>query len=150
MRLVKRFFSVLPILFFLIQFVRPKKNTSQVSGEAEMENVYMVPPAVADILHRACYDCHSNNTRYPWYAGLQPVGWFLNRHVKGGEKELNFSEFAAYSDRRKISKLKAIATQVGDEEMPLGSYKWLHADARLSEAEKRQVIQWVDAIVESH
>ncbi len=148
MRLIKRIVVVLLVFFFLIQFIRPKKNIGNVSGEAEIGKVYGIPAMVADILHRACYDCHSNNTRYPWYAELQPVGWFLNKHVKEGKKELNFSEFAAYSVRRKISKLKAIAAQVKDGEMPLDSYKWLHAEARLTEMERQQIIQWVDTLIE--
>lgn len=142
--------GVLLVLFFLIQFIRPKKNTGTVSGNTTMSSIYQVPPAVADIFGVSCYDCHSNHTRYPWYAELQPIGWLLDKHVREGKRELNFSEFAAYSERRKISKLKAIAAQVKDEEMPLGSYKWMHAAAKLTATEKQQIIQWVDTIVESH
>ncbi|MFT3676049.1 MAG: heme-binding domain-containing protein [Chitinophagaceae bacterium] len=149
MRLIKRIVVALLILFFLIQFIRPKKNAGMISGEAEISRVYKIPPAVMDILHKACYDCHSNNTSYPWYAELQPVGWFLDKHVKEGKKELNFSEFDTYSDRRKLSKLKAIVAQVRDGEMPLRSYKWLHAEARLADSEKQLIIQWVDTVVES-
>ena len=150
MWLLKRIAGLLLVLLFMIQFIRPKKNTGTVSGKAAIGSVYSIPIAVADILEKSCYDCHSNHTRYPWYAELQPVGWLLGKHVREGKRELNFSEFAAYSERRKVSKLKAIAAQVRDGEMPLQSYKWLHAGARLTAAEKLQIIQWVDTIVESH
>jgi len=141
---------ILLVLFFLIQFIRPRKNRGLVAGRAEIGRVYNMPPEVTGILQKACYDCHSNHTRYPWYAELQPVAWFLEKHIKDGKKELNFSEFGAYSDRRKISKLKAIAAQVRDGEMPLRSYTWLHAEARLTGIEKSKLIQWIDTVIESH
>lgn len=121
-----------------------------VSGKTTIDSVYRLPPGVAGILQTSCYDCHSNHTRYPWYAELQPIGWLLSKHVKEGKRELNFSEFAAYSERRKISKLKSIAAQVRNGDMPLRSYKWLHAGGRLTGVEKQQITQWVDTLIESH
>jgi len=150
MRLVKRIGVVLLVLVFLIQFIRPAKNRGLVTGKTEIGRIYNIPLPVKGILQKACYDCHSNHTRYPWYAELQPVAWFLEKHIREGKRDLNFSEFGAYSDRRKVSKLKAIAAQIRDGEMPLRSYTWLHPEARLTGIEKSKIIQWIDAVIESH
>jgi hypothetical protein len=97
---------------------------------------------VQKILIASCTDCHSNNTRYPWYANIQPVGWLLANHIKQGKAELNFSEFGNYSSRRQASKLKAIRYSVKDGSMPLSSYTFLHQDAKLSKENKALIIEW--------
>lgn len=92
-----------------------------------------VPKQVEGIIKTSCYDCHSNNTDYPWYNKVQPVAWFLKNHVAHGMEELNFNEWADYSDRRKNSKLKSIINQMKEGEMPLSSYTIIHREAKLSE-----------------
>ena len=133
------------LLVTAIQFIRPIRNNSeQVPGAAFMKQ-YAVPNSLKRILTTTCFDCHSNHTRYSWYSNVQPFGWMMARHIKRGKAELNFSEFDSYSVRRQISKLKAIASQVEDNEMPLSSYKWLHKKARLTESEKAILITWMRA-----
>jgi hypothetical protein len=105
--------------------------------------LYGVPDCVNQILKRSCYDCHSDHTRYPWYAAIQPAGWILARHIRRGKAELNFSEFDRYSRRRQISKLKGIAKQIEDKEMPLKSYLLLNKEAKLSVEEKNLLINWM-------
>ena len=90
----------------------------------------------------ACYDCHSNTTRYPWYANIQPVGWWLASHVNDGKQHLNFSEFAAYSPKRAAKKFDQIIDEVTDREMPLASYKLGHPDARLTNAQSKLLTDW--------
>ncbi|HEY9560026.1 MAG TPA: heme-binding domain-containing protein, partial [Anseongella sp.] len=85
-----------------------------------------------------------NNTDYPWYANVQPIGWWLDRHIRKGKEALNLDEVAGYSDRRKRSKLRSMKSQVANGEMPLRSYTLLHRDARLSDAQKAQLITWLD------
>jgi hypothetical protein len=97
---------------------------------------------VLTIFKTACYDCHSNNTRYPWYSNVQPGGWLLASHIKNGRSALNFSEFGSYSQRKQTSKLKAIVNSLNDGTMPLKSYTLIHADARLSKDEKTLIINW--------
>jgi len=108
-----------------------------------------VPKEVENIIKTSCYDCHSNNTAYPWYNKVQPVAWFLEDHVKHGKEELNFNEWADYSDRRKNSKLKSIISQIEDEEMPLDSYTLIHRDAILSEIEKKEIVKYMKALKEN-
>lgn len=92
-------FSVL-VVFVLIQFIRPARNRSSQTFPHDITNLYAVPQDVQTILKDACYDCHSNNTRYPWYVDIQPVGWLLAKHVRDGKEELNFNEYGFYSSKR--------------------------------------------------
>jgi len=132
-----------------IQIIQPNKNNSERDAGSSFVNEYDVPDSVNRILKAACFDCHSNRTRYPWYSHIQPFGWLLARHIKRGKSNLNFGEFNNYSDRRKISKLKEAANQVRDNEMPLSSYKWMHKDARLSKTEKEILIHWLQTKADS-
>lgn len=129
-----------------IQFVRPEKNTSPGTAASDLTVVYAVPDSVTQILHRACYDCHSNNTRYPWYTNIQPIGLWLADHVKEGKRELNFSEYATFTTKRKLKKLKEIVSEVEEGEMPLDSYTWMHKEAILTPQEKQMLIEWAKAL----
>jgi hypothetical protein len=108
-----------------------------------------MPQEVASTLQSSCYDCHSNNTHYPWYANFQPVAWWLADHVKEGKKEVNFSEFATYRIGRQYRKLEEIANEVEEGEMPLQSYTFIHGDAKLSPAQKESLINWASATRDS-
>lgn len=109
------------------------------------------PPVVGDlgapaeidaILRQSCYDCHSNETRWPWYARVAPVSWWLVSHVDEGRRELNFSEWSSLEPRARRARLKDIEQQVALGEMPLGSYVILHPGARLSDAERDALRRW--------
>jgi hypothetical protein len=101
------------------------------------------------ILKTSCYDCHSNNTYYPWYNNIQPVAWWLKNHVDEGKRELNFSEFAAYRIGRQYRKLDEVNKQIKEGEMPLESYTLIHGNAKLNEQQKLMVANWVSAIRDS-
>jgi hypothetical protein len=136
-------------VFIAIQFIRPARNSSSAIQPADMITQFNAPANIAGILKISCYDCHSNSTRYPWYANVQPVGWLLASHVKDGKEELNLNEFAAYSKRRQLSKLKSIQNSVKDGSMPLSSYTLLHSNAELSEESKALLIQWTSKVIDS-
>ncbi len=95
------------------------------------------------VLKTACYDCHSNRTTYPWYARINPVGWWLDHHIREGKEELNFSEFAAYDEKRQDHKLEETAGEVQEGHMPLPPYLFTHEDAKLSPAQVRLIADWV-------
>lgn len=144
MKFVKLFLYLLLGAFVVIQFFRPKKNINK-GPEATASNISKiinVPENINGILVKACNDCHSNNTKYPWYANIMPVGWVLSNHVKEGKKELNFDEFATYSPRRQKKKLEEVADEVKEGKMPISGYKKLHKEARLTEEEKTALINW--------
>src|SRR6476620_12446406 len=114
---MRRFLVLLFIILIVIQFIRPAKNISNNLFASDITRVYSVPQNVSVILKKACTDCHSNNTIYPWYAQIQPVGWWMNNHIKEGKRELNLSEFGAYTIGRQYKKFDDIADQVNKGEM---------------------------------
>jgi hypothetical protein len=149
MKIVRIFLLVLLIALVAIQFFRPSKNESKDSFQGKTSNSIFVSDSVHKILVKACYDCHSNSTRYPWYAEIQPVGWWLNDHITEGKRELNFDEFASYHVRRRYHKLGEVAKMVESEEMPLWSYTLVHKDAVLTTREKELMISWSKALQDS-
>jgi Haem-binding domain len=133
----------------IIQFFRPAKNIGSTMSSNDISKAWPVPPNVDTILQASCYDCHSNNTRYPWYFNIQPVAWWLNDHILEGKKEINFSEFASYRVRRQYKKMEEIIEQVKEDEMPLYSYTLLHRNAGLSKDQKLSLTSWAAAIRDS-
>jgi hypothetical protein len=141
-KIIKRVLLGLAIGFIIIQFFRPEKNANATVSANHIEQMYPVPENVKLVLAKACYDCHSNNTRYPWYDRIQPVAWWLDNHVQEGKAELNFSEFGTYTLQRQAKKLKKSAHEVEEGEMPLSSYTVIHTDARLTADEKQVLMAW--------
>ena len=129
-------------IVLVIQFIPVERNVSTVPAGQSFQKTEKVPANVAAILKVSCYDCHSNNTRYPWYSELQPGAWFMARHIKKGKEELNFDEFNNYSKRRKKAKIKSIISQIEKDEMPLKSYRMMHGNARLSADEKKELLDF--------
>lgn len=144
--MIKRFLLVLLGLLAVAQFIRPVKNESAGTSPDDITARYPVPPKVAALLRQACYDCHSNNTHYPWYAAVQPVGWWLAWHVNDGKRHLDFSAFATYPAKRAKSKLGEIADEVDQRSMPLKSYTWMHPAARLTPEEIRLITDWAEGL----
>lgn len=142
MRVAKKIFIALLIIGIIIQFVRPSKNVQFASSDADIAKVFRMPVTISGMLRNSCYDCHSNNTHYPWYSELQPAAWYMARHIKQGKKDLNFSEFGNYSVRKQQSKLRAIANAMQEGTMPINSYLWIHQNANLSKEQKSSIIQW--------
>lgn len=143
MRFLKIIALVLLVVFVGIQFIPTERNQSDVVLKSDFLLVNNSPENIGSLLQVSCYDCHSNNTAYPWYNKIQPVAWFLENHIEEGKHELNFSEWDEYSNRRKNSKLKSIISQIKDDEMPLFSYTLVHREAVLSDEEKQLLIEYM-------
>lgn len=142
MRLYKKILLTIVIVFIAIQFIKPAFNTSGQILSTDITKTVNIPNKVLDILKNSCYDCHSNNTRYPWYVNIQPLGWIMARHIKKGKQNLNFSQFGTYSKRKQADKLKSIAESLKDNTMPLSSYAIMHTDAKLSTTDKNLITDW--------
>jgi len=149
MKIVKIIAWVALIAFVIIQFFLTDKNESYTIPEIDFMMVNKVPSKIENQLKESCYDCHSNNTVYPWYSKVQPAAWFLEDHIKEGKEELNFNEWSDYSDRRKKSKLRSIIKQIESGEMPMDSYTLIHKDAILSENDKKVVIAFITKLKDS-
>ncbi len=133
----------LVVLFVGIQFIRPEKNEGSAATPQDVTHFVTVPDAVMTTLKQACYDCHSNHTKYPWYASVSPVSLWLANHVDEGKSELNFSNFAQYDKKRMDHKLEEMAEEVEEGHMPLPAYTLIHQDAKLSEAQQQLIVEWV-------
>ncbi|RFS26693.1 cytochrome C [Chitinophaga silvatica] len=134
------------VLAVLIQFYRPARNISTAAQPNNITTAYNTSAEVKDILKRACNDCHSNNTVYPWYAEIQPVAWWLDKHVKDGKRHLNFDEFINNPISRQYKKLGESIELVNDGEMPLSSYTFIHTNAKLTTDEKKIFNDWCEGI----
>jgi hypothetical protein len=145
----KRFLVMLLLVFIIIQFFRPAKNKSEEISSNDITTKYIVPQDVQTILKTSCYDCHSNNTYYPWYNNIQPVAWWLKNHIDEGKRELDFSEFTTYRIGRQYKKLEEINKEVKEGEMPLESYTLIHGDAKLNQQQKLVLANWVTSLRDS-
>jgi len=139
------------VVLVALQFFRPARNESATPAFAGPDDItvrFPTPPAVKQILATSCYDCHSNTTRYPWYAEVQPVAWWLASHIADGRKHLNFAEFGALTPKRQLKKLQAISDEVNDRSMPLPSYLWIHRSAKLTDAQISAVDDWTKDVAD--
>ena len=146
MKVLKIIGWALLVAFIGIQFIPGELNKSDAVPNTDFFVVNNVPSSVKRTVQTSCYDCHSNNTEYPWYNKIQPIAWYLQDHVEHGKEELNFNEWDGYSSRRKNSKLKSIINQIEDSEMPLDSYTLIHRDAKLSATEKEEVLEYINEL----
>ena len=146
---MKKALKIIAIVIFLgfiiIQFFRPGFTNPPVNPDETLEAAITVPENVKAILSRSCADCHSHETKYPWYSKIQPSAWFLKDHIDEGRRELNFSVFKTYEPRRQRRKLSEICEQVQPRQMPLPSYLWIHWDAKLSGEEIKTLCDWAEA-----
>jgi len=149
MKILKIIAIIALVGFVGIQFIPTERNQSYTVPETDFMLVHNVPETIQKKLQVSCYDCHSNNTQYPWYKKIQPAAWFLEDHIKEGKAELNFNEWDSLSSRRKSSKLRSIIKQIESGEMPLDSYTLIHKDAKFSEAEAEELINFITQLKDS-
>ena len=139
----KQVFIGFIIVLVFIQSIKVDKNEST-DLTYDISNSYPVSHDLSQLLKVSCYDCHSNNTTYPWYSKLQPVAWWLDHHVQDGKKHLNFSEFTKNRIAVQNHKFEEIIEMVEDKEMPLPSYTYLglHPQANLTDNQRDLIVNW--------
>lgn len=133
-------------MLVVMQFFRIDRSPLPSDPAQDFIHMHQPPAEVASILKRACYDCHSNVIRYPWYSNIAPVSWWLQHHVEEGREHLNFSDWGKYDAEKQEHKLEECLELVKEKEMPLKSYTWMHADARLSDNERRVLSEFLAAV----
>lgn len=144
---LKKFLLFGFIGFLLLQIYQPPRNKD--NGKItpiHITKVYSVPENIQNLLQTSCFDCHSNNTNYPWYSYIQPTRFIMERDIKNGKEELNFSEWGNYSERKQQSKLDRIEKQIKSGEMPLPMYTLTHKKAILTSIQKDQIYNWVKTL----
>lgn len=148
--MLKKILLVLGAILVIIQFIRPERNTSD-DLTYDVHKKYPGPYYIQGILDKACNDCHSNKTEYPWYANVQPIGWVLANHVKDGKRHLNFSNFTSMKIAIQNHKFEEVIEVMDEGEMPLPSYTWFgrHPEAKLTEEEKTALIDWARMSMDS-
>lgn len=142
---LKKAAVVLALIFLAIQVVRPDKQDALVAPQKSIHAQMQVPPQVATILDRACRDCHTNQTEWPWYAEVAPVSWWVIDHSTHGREHLNFSAWDEYDRVQAQQLLLDICKLTSSGEMPLKSYLVMHRDAQLSKDDVRALCEWSEA-----
>jgi len=132
-------------VLILIQFIRPDKNLGEPDPETDFISVLQVPDTMATAFLNSCYDCHSNNTNYPWYSNLAPFSWWLNRHIEEGKAHLTFSSWGILDKAQKITQLDQICEEITYRTMPLDSYLWIHRSSKLSEQDIQAICEWAES-----
>jgi hypothetical protein len=136
------------IVLVIIQFIRPEKNKAATISANDLSKQYDIPANVQGILKKSCYDCHSNNTKYPWYSEIQPVGWWLQYHVNEGKAAMNLSEYLAYEPKDQHHIMEELMEEVKENHMPLNSYLWIHKGAKLTKEEKETMLIWAGIVAD--
>lgn len=135
------------IALFIIQFFKIDHSNPAVIQENDFIYLTKPPQPIQAMLKNACYDCHSDETKYPWYTDYQPIGWWVKGHIKGGKKHLNFSRWGTYQSEKRNFKIDECIEEIKENHMPLKSYTWTHDDAKLDENQKKQLITWLQTIM---
>jgi hypothetical protein len=143
--MLKKILGALLLALLLIQFIRPSQDNPPTDQAQSFQQVANPPAEVVNVLKSACYDCHSNETVYPWYSQIAPFSWWLANHINEGREHLNFSTYGQISAEDKGKVMEEIAEVIQKNEMPLASYTWLHPEAKLSEAQKNMLMQWANS-----
>ncbi|MFY0605732.1 MAG: heme-binding domain-containing protein [Cyclobacteriaceae bacterium] len=138
----KRVLLFVFVLLMLIQVFPGERPAVIEKNPSDIHQEVLIDDEVSNILKTSCYDCHSNETKYPWYTNVVPVSWLINHDVEEGREELNFSEWAQYSDKRKHHKLEELIEEVEEGEMPMEAYTFIHRSTKLNEQQIAVLTQW--------
>lgn len=141
----KRFLLLLLLAFIVMQFFRPDRSNPKFEASNDLIAMTNPPKEIESLLRNACYDCHSNETRYPWYSNVAPVSWWLQNHIEEGREHLNFSNWGTFEVKKQNHKLHECEEEVEEGEMPLKSYTWTHGDAKLTSQQKKELAEWFEA-----
>jgi hypothetical protein len=144
MKAVKIILIALAVVFIAIQFIPSGIPENKPDDLKSIANSNLVTEPVLDQLRKSCFDCHSNQVHFPWYAKMAPASWMLADHISDGKAKLNFSGWEDYSNREKIGVLKDIKDEVESGNMPLKSYLLMHRDARLNSEKITILSTWTD------
>lgn len=149
MKTIKIIGIILVAIVIVMQLFPSKlpENTSDNPNDLLVNN--QVPDSIATLLKNGCYDCHSNQTVYPWYSNVKPAAWLVARDTKEGREHLNLSEWESLSVRKKLKALSEISEEVQSGAMPFKPYLIIHKNARFSEEERQKLVKWADDFGES-
>jgi hypothetical protein len=140
--MVRKMLITLIVILCIAQFFQIDKTNPPVTKSNEFSIQNNTPNAVKSILQSSCYDCHSNETKYPWYSYIVPLSYWLKQHINEGRAELNFSEWGTYSDKRKAKKIEECIEMIAESKMPPAYYTWMHKDAALHPSSSQLLLDY--------
>ena len=144
-RVLQFAFAAIVIAIVIAQFIGPARSNPMSPASQTVESHVQMTPQIASILDRSCTDCHSNNTRWPWYSRVAPVSWFVIDHVNHGRSHLNFSEWGRYTERERQELLEHMCKEVKSGAMPLDSYTRIHTNAKLVAGDVKTICDWANS-----
>ena len=150
MKSLKKILLLLLIVFIIAQFFGPEKNNGDLTSVEPFLIETHPPEDVKLILKESCFDCHSNHTKYPWYNSITPVNYWLAEHVKDGSKHFNVSDWPDSSRKKKDHKFDELIEMVENKEMPLPSYTWTHSEAKLTDNQRKSIVDWAQKVREMY
>lgn len=145
---MKKILVIILVAFVIIQFFPIDKTNVPVNPGMDFLKIKNTKPEIAKLINGSCYDCHSDETKYPWYSNIAPASWWLKNHINEGRKHLNFSIFATYEPQRQIHKMEECVEMLEKHEMPLESYYLGHQDAKLTDAQRQKMINYFKREIE--
>jgi hypothetical protein len=144
-KMLKWIFIVLVVAFGLLQLTNPDPTNPPVVAGHDLFAIHPPPAPVAALVRTSCYDCHSNETKWPWYSRVAPMSWLVANDVKNGRAKLNFSDWPVTDPDRAGRKFGNISDEVDSAEMPLKKYTMIHRDAVLSTSQRQAIVDWAEA-----
>lgn len=139
---LKKLLLIIGIVLLAIQSIRIDKTTKPLNTTTDFITSTMANETISHTLKIACYDCHSNQATYPWYSHIAPISWWIKNHINEGSLHLNFSDWATYSEKKRNHKLEECIELVEEGEMPMYSYTVMHKEAKLTDAQKLELVEY--------
>ncbi len=136
---MKKTLMIIIIILIIIQLIPIDKSNPPIDQNIALK----APKEVEGILKKACYDCHSNETKWPFYANIAPLSFSISSHVKEAREALNFSEWKNIDPKIKTKRVQRAIKTIKNGMMPLSTYLWLHKEAKLTKEEKRVLTTWL-------
>lgn len=131
-------------VFLLLQLTNPSRTNPPAPPDGDIAATNPPPPQIMALLHSACYDCHSDETKWPWYSRVAPVSWLIASDVKRGRRRLNFSEWPHAHPEWAARRLEQVSEELDYREMPPSKYLLMHPAARLTDAQRNELMHWAD------
>jgi hypothetical protein len=146
---MKKVLIIIVVLLVAIQFITIDKTNPPVDISNDFLTLTNPPNELGNIIKSACYDCHSHNTKYPWYTNVAPVSWLIKEHINNGRNHLNFSLWTDYKEKKKDHKLEECIDMIKSGEMPMEGYVLFHQEAEINHEQKMQLIAWLTELRDS-
>ncbi len=146
MKILRIFFILLIAAFVVMQFFGIDRTNPDFDPKDDFLSMEKPPADLEKLVKASCYDCHSNQTIWPWYSYVAPVSWLIEAHVIDGRDNVNLSEWGTYELEDRAYIIEEMIEEIEDGEMPFPGYDKLHPDAKLSEEQKQSLFKWLKSI----